>query len=193
NKKELTPIIPVIFYHGEKRWETVKSLADITRGIKEYPELKEYLPLFKHIFYELGELEEIEEVENLGLKVFLLSLLLARGFKNPELLLKTIFLYLDNIPGDYEYLFVATTIYVFNKIDIDLEKLMEYARELRLERREDLMTLAERLRREGIEKGIEKGKEEAAINALKEGLDVKLIAKFTGLSVERIEEIKKEA
>ncbi|SHH35625.1 conserved hypothetical protein (putative transposase or invertase), partial [Thermosyntropha lipolytica DSM 11003] len=93
-----------------------------------------------------------------------------------------------NIPGDYEYLFIATTIYVFNKIDIDLEELMEYARELRLERREDIMTLAERLRREGREKG----REEAAINALKEGLDVKLIAKFTGLSVERIEELKKK-
>ncbi|SHH35752.1 conserved hypothetical protein (putative transposase or invertase) [Thermosyntropha lipolytica DSM 11003] len=53
------------------------------------------------------------------------------------------------------------------------------------------MTLAERLMREGMEKGIEKGKEEAAINALKEGLDIKLIAKFTGLSVERIEELKK--
>ncbi|SHH39388.1 conserved hypothetical protein (putative transposase or invertase), partial [Thermosyntropha lipolytica DSM 11003] len=192
NKKELTPIIPVIFYHGEKRWETVKSLADITRGIKEYPELKKYLPLFKHIFYELGELEEIEEVENLGLKVFLLSLLLARGFKNPKLLLKTLLFYLDNIPGDYEYLFIATTIYVFNKMDIDLDELMEYARELRLERREDIMTLAERLRGEGMEKGIEKGIEKAALNALQKGLDIQIIAEITGLSVERIEELKKK-
>ncbi|SHG46566.1 conserved hypothetical protein (putative transposase or invertase), partial [Thermosyntropha lipolytica DSM 11003] len=106
--------------------------------------------------------------------------------------------YLDNIPGDYEYLFIATTIYVFNKIDIDLEELMEYARELRLERREDIMTLAERLRREGREEGRKEGREEgrkegreeAALNALREGLDVKLISRLTGLSVERIEELK---
>ncbi|SHH36418.1 conserved hypothetical protein (putative transposase or invertase), partial [Thermosyntropha lipolytica DSM 11003] len=96
------------------------------------------------------------------------------------------------------------TIYVFNKIDIDLEELMEYARELRLERREDIMTLAERLRREGMEKGIakgiekgiakgiEKGKEEAALNALQKGLDIQIIAEITGLSVERIEELKKK-
>ncbi|SHG46672.1 conserved hypothetical protein (putative transposase or invertase) [Thermosyntropha lipolytica DSM 11003] len=61
------------------------------------------------------------------------------------------------------------------------------------------MTLAERLRREGREKGREEGREEGrkegreetALNALREGLDVKLISRLTGLSVERIEELKK--
>ncbi|WP_143156880.1 hypothetical protein [Thermosyntropha lipolytica] len=37
---------------------------------------------------------------------------------------------------------------------------MEYTRELRLERREDFMTLAERMRREGMEKGRKEGREE---------------------------------
>ncbi|SHH06646.1 conserved hypothetical protein (putative transposase or invertase), partial [Thermosyntropha lipolytica DSM 11003] len=106
----------------------------------------------------------------------------------------------------------------------DEEILIECIEKILPERREDLMTLAEKWRREGIEEGIrkgieqgiakgieqgiakgieqgiakgieqgiEKGKEEAALNALQKGLDIETIAEITGLSVERIEELKKK-
>ncbi|SHH26699.1 conserved hypothetical protein (putative transposase or invertase), partial [Thermosyntropha lipolytica DSM 11003] len=44
----------------------------------------------------------------------------------------------------------------------------------------------------GIEQGIEKGIEKAALNALQKGLDIETIAEITGLSVEKIEELKKK-
>ncbi|SHG47967.1 conserved hypothetical protein (putative transposase or invertase) [Thermosyntropha lipolytica DSM 11003] len=219
NKKELTPIIPIVFYHGERKWEIIKSIADITKGIKEYPKLKEYLPVFRYILYEPEDLKEIEGIENPGLKTFLLSLFLARELKNPESLIKMVLRYLDSLPEDYEYLFKATIIFVFHKVDIEPERLIEYIRELKPERREDLMTLAERLRREGLEEGIrrgmeegirrgikegieegikkgkkegkEEGREETALKALQKGLDIETIAEITGLSIERIEELKK--
>ncbi|SHG73120.1 conserved hypothetical protein (putative transposase or invertase), partial [Thermosyntropha lipolytica DSM 11003] len=98
----------------------------------------------------------------------------------------------------------------------DEEILIECIEKILPERREDLMTLAEKWRREGIEEGIrkgieqgiakgieqgiakgieqgiEKGKEEAALNALQKGLDIETIVEITGLSVERIEELKKK-
>ncbi|MEQ6354042.1 hypothetical protein ABNX05_05380 [Lysinibacillus sp. M3] len=40
------------------------------------------------------------------------------------------------------------------------------------------------------QKGIEKGKEEISKNLLVDGMDIEFICKITGLSVERIEEIK---
>ncbi|WP_460013180.1 Rpn family recombination-promoting nuclease/putative transposase [Lysinibacillus sp. CTST325] len=52
---------------------------------------------------------------------------------------------------------------------------------------EDVKHMAEQL---GIEKGIEKEKEETANKLLANGMDIDFICKITGLSTERIEEIK---
>lgn len=45
---------------------------------------------------------------------------------------------------------------------------------------------------QGIDKGIEQGKEETAVNLLKLGIDTEIIAKGTGLSLEKILELKKK-
>jgi predicted transposase/invertase (TIGR01784 family) len=75
---------------------------------------------------------------------------------------------------------------------------------------EDIMSIADSFRREGIqigekkgiqigeqrgeEKGLEKGKEEERLNLVKnmllKGLDAQFISEITSLSVEKIEEIK---
>ena len=44
----------------------------------------------------------------------------------------------------------------------------------------------------GIQKGREEGKQEVAVNMLQMGMDVKIIAKVTGLPIETIEALKKE-
>ncbi|NMA04637.1 MAG: hypothetical protein GX925_08015 [Clostridiales bacterium] len=54
------------------------------------------------------------------------------------------------------------------------------------------MTIAEQLIQEGMEKGREEGKLEVAKNALKEGAEIDLIAKLTGLSKKEIEKIARE-
>ncbi len=43
---------------------------------------------------------------------------------------------------------------------------------------------------EGIEKGIEKGREEAAIEAMKAGLDINVVAQISKLSLEKVKKIK---
>lgn len=45
---------------------------------------------------------------------------------------------------------------------------------------------------EGIEKGIEKGKLETAIEMIKGKVDFAMIAKFTGLSMDKIHELAKQ-
>lgn len=44
----------------------------------------------------------------------------------------------------------------------------------------------------GIEKGIEKGKEETAVNLLKLGVDAEIVARGTGLSLEKILKLKEK-
>ena len=55
-----------------------------------------------------------------------------------------------------------------------------------------LMTIAEKLRNEGKEEGREEGREEVAIQMLLENEPVERIARYTGLSKDRIEELRRQ-
>lgn len=46
--------------------------------------------------------------------------------------------------------------------------------------------------KQGVEKGIEKGKEETAVNLLKLGVDAEIVARGTGLSLEKILKLKEK-
>ena len=77
--------------------------------------------------------------------------------------------------------------------EVDLERYKSEANKyLGKEGSELIMTTAERLRKEGEERGLKKGKIEAAKNAFKEGVDFETVAKFADLSLEELLEIKKE-
>ena len=66
----------------------------------------------------------------------------------------------------------------------DIQNYISYAREKGLEegRAEGIM--------EGIEKGREEGRIEAARNMLADEISIDLVAKYTGLSIEQIKELK---
>ena len=55
NKKPLTVIIPVVFYHGKKRWDISERFIDnldIDGNIKEV--LKRFFPDFGYILFDAG-------------------------------------------------------------------------------------------------------------------------------------------
>ena len=52
------------------------------------------------------------------------------------------------------------------------------------------MTLADRIKRQGIEKGISRGVEITAIRMLDENIDINFIARITGLSIEVIKNLE---
>ena len=54
----------------------------------------------------------------------------------------------------------------------------------------DMCNLSMGIYEEGIEKGIAEGVEKTAINMLKENMDIKVISRLTGLSEEKIDELK---
>mgnify|MGYP002410408239 CR=1 FL=1 len=84
--------------------------------------------------------------------------------------------------------------------DLDIDTVFTVAKQISHERSEIIMTIAEKLREEGMqkgiekgmEKGIEKGKIETAKAALKEGMTTELVAKITGLDIHAIDQLKKE-
>lgn len=96
--------------------------------------------------------------------------------------------------------------YIMNaRKDLELKTVYEIVKEISFERSELIMTIAEKLIKEGIEKGIEKGMEkgmekgiekgmekgklEVARNLLDLGLKIDKIIKATGLTEEEIKKL----
>jgi len=69
---------------------------------------------------------------------------------------------------------------------VKLEKTDRKAYEESLKKHRDLKNVMDTQRREGIEIGIEKGIEKTAIGFFKEGVDIKVISKVTGLSEDEL-------
>ncbi|MFW6287797.1 MAG: hypothetical protein ACOC2J_03500 [bacterium] len=83
--------------------------------------------------------------------------------------------------------------YIMNvRNDVAENRLREIADKVSSERGERIMTLAEKLRMEGMKKGKKEGKKDVAISMLKEGLSIEQIAKFTKLDKGEIELLKDE-
>ena len=101
--------------------------------------------------------------------------------------------------------FIETILYYLTN-KADTEKIdgifSEFKKAVTLEHKEDIMTIAERLEQRGKEAGIQIGKEagiqigeqkgtkNVALNMISENMDAKLIAKFTGMTIEEINNLK---
>ncbi len=80
--------------------------------------------------------------------------------------------------------------------DLPKEDLQKIAGEVTLEGSELVMTVAEEIRQEGLESGVKKGElkraKATAKNMIVDGESIEKIMRYTELSKEEIEEIKKE-
>ena len=93
--------------------------------------------------------------------------------------------------------FIETILYYLTNT-VDTEKIDDILSELKkaitLEHKENIMTIAEKLEQRGIQIGRQEGKTQGikniALNMIAENIDAKLIAKFTGMTIEAINKLK---
>lgn len=57
-RKELTPIIPIVFYHGRKKWNVSLSLSEYYKDLPV--ELIDYLMDFKYLIFDTNHIEDKE-------------------------------------------------------------------------------------------------------------------------------------
>ncbi|SDJ86315.1 conserved hypothetical protein (putative transposase or invertase) [Natronincola ferrireducens] len=82
--------------------------------------------------------------------------------------------------------------YIMNaRNDLELRAVYDIAKGISVERRDVIMTIAEKLIKEGMEKGIEKGIEKTAEAAFRKGADIDFVVDITGLSMDKLREIKR--
>ncbi|MBU5426765.1 Rpn family recombination-promoting nuclease/putative transposase [Tissierella pigra] len=214
NKEELPIIIPMLIYHGKEKWNIRTDIRDMIPDFYQLPEyFKERVPVFKYDFFNIGEYKE-----NDFQKLTRLTAMMLKAFKysfeeDLEVVLENFLLALDEVQKEesLETIIYYGEIYLryieLTNSDATEEDIKEEIRRLDgkgavtmsiLERRE-LLGMEKGLQ-EGMQKGLLEGRQEGmqkrnieiAKNLLKEGVEIALVVKATGLSKSEVEELKEQ-
>jgi predicted transposase/invertase (TIGR01784 family) len=179
-------IIPVVFYHGERKWKIPQSFREL---FKIDVELKDFLLDFNYILFD-AEKWDFESFHNKELKdnVFLFtSLVLMKSASNHDLKsIKEVFKFWHKKGFIKEFdqaLFFLE--FVYETQEVTEEGLKRMLEESDIEGGEIMQTLANRLRKEGAKAE----KINTARELLKNGVDINIISRATGLSPEEIEKL----
>lgn len=203
HKKDKLPIIiPMTVYHGKKGWNIGTNLSDLMQGYDELPQdVKKYIPDYKYLIYDISSYTDEEIKGNIQLKIVIK--ILKNIFSSDEEFFKIfkeaveVLDKLEKQEKGIEY-FKTFIYYVLStRNEVSLKDIYDLVKEVSVERSEDIMTIADKLRKEGMEKGMEKGIEkgkmeekiEVARNLLSIGVEIDKIMKATGLSEDEIKKL----
>ncbi len=206
NKQELPLIIPMLIYHGREKWNLKTDIRDMIPGFCELPKyFKERVPVFKYDFFNIGEYKEKDFEKLTGLTAMMLKAFKYAFEEDIEVVLKNFLLALEEVKKEES---IETLIYygeIYLKYieqtnhDITEERLKEEIRKLDgkgaitmsiLQKREE-KGMQKGMRR-GMQEGRKEGVQKVARNLLKEGVEIALVAKCTGLSESEVEKLKEE-
>jgi predicted transposase/invertase (TIGR01784 family) len=158
--KTLPPVLPAVLYHGERHWNAPRRLSEI---VEADGDLSPYLPDFAYDLYDLGDYADesllLGDSMALGVVLYLMKHIHDADFP-------------DRFTQAAQYLGTIGD----RKVQLEfLEWMLRYAYHAREDEKEAIdrgltafddenarriaMTIAERLRQEGMEKGLEKGLE----------------------------------
>jgi len=186
--KKLSVIIPIVVYHGQKRWEVEGKLSGLIEGYAELPEtLWKYIPDYAYELHDLTSEEEGEHIESGEVKmtVYLFRTVVAPDKGTSLRRFEEAMQALKEVSGrrDIEDLIEQGFRYLLSlKPEIELEELVEIASRTSEERGEQIMTLAERLIDRGMKKGLEIGKADVIWK--------QMIKKFPNLQAAYLDKLK---
>ncbi len=206
-KRDLRVIIPVVFYHGQKKWAVPRSFLDVFDVARN---IKDFMLDYKYILFDTGEWDFASK-ENADLKknvfVFTAMALMKYAYSKDEEAMKEIFRFwkesgfVDDIENTIYFL-----IYISQTQEISLGKLEKMLAESMIPGGDVMQTLAKRLTKEakqegiqigmqkGIQEGMQKGMQKGSLNAkldfarrmLLDGVPVENVKKYTDLTDEEL-------
>lgn len=168
--KELPIIIPLVIFHGQKKWKQPSSLEKMLNGYDELPEaVKMYVPNFEYLLYDLSIYSD-EDIKGSAQTRIMLTLLRDILTKTGDPLRQSIYnalYYLNDLEDKQTGVGYLETMmrYIFSVAqdltETDVEKMIQQLESNHFKGSELAMTLAEMWREEGMEKGRKLGKTEA--------------------------------
>ncbi|PID63223.1 MAG: hypothetical protein CR974_02165 [Gammaproteobacteria bacterium] len=193
-KQALTPIIPIIFYHGLSEWDK-RPLGDYFG--KTDSTLQHFLPDFDYLLIDAvrrsdGELKALHNLElQMGLLV-MKNIFDSQGLlQNLSLILSEINTLLQSEKG--KRAFETLSIYLLSNTQLTTKEWEEKMSTISLQAKQAFVSTAERLHKKGLKEGLKEGINKGVLKTAKQlkkiGLDAKTIAEGTGLSIEEIEKL----
>jgi len=204
-KVELALPIIIVLYHGKDEW-VVKPISQYFGDVPV--EIQHFIPIFDYLLVNLQK-ETYQKIkqryESLKLRISLMSMKGAFDAKGFELSMFSVFEGVEQVftNEDGSNFFKELAHYILEKLEIDTDKFYETIHTQTNNGGEQLMTIANKLRKEGrqqgrqegftegIEKGIRKANYLNAIKCLKQNLDNKTIEIITTLSEKEIVSLRK--
>jgi hypothetical protein len=162
NVNNLTPIIPILLYHGKPEWNSNNNMEMCFDEYLE-KELKVFIPQLNYVLFDLSKIKDNELKGSIEYIIAMRTL--KHIFEDILSQLREILLilekYVQTKPISNELKdFLETFINYINKSDdIEPENIDELVETVsNNELKEVMMTLEQKLEKRGFEKGIEKGR-----------------------------------
>jgi len=205
NKKDFRIVLPLVFYHGVQKWNIPTEFKEL---FKVDAIFKDNILNFNYTLYDTANLnlETGDYLDyNLKLKSSLIALKSAFDKKDLNSALRV----LDNLYqiGAFNHLtdFEPFIIYLIYTKNITKEKFIQLVQSKNKKGGEIMLTFEAYFTEKGIEKGIQKGRREGRQEGKREGIkeekissvknlkalgvDLEIIAKATGLSIEEVKRL----
>ena len=196
SSKKFPVVLPIVVYHGKNEWRIKNNLSCMIENYDDLPtEYLKYIPNFDFELYDLSP-ESSTTIKGDYKTKIITDMFRAIRMKTKEQflnflsdILKRLVKYSKIDHEDSKALQEFVGLYIiWAREDITEEEIEQVEKEIAIENGGVIMSLGQKL----IEKGKIEGKIETAKKMLKARLQIEQIVEFTGLSIEEIEELKKE-
>ena len=183
---KLPVIIPLLIYHGRYQWNVGLSLSDLLQQIP--PSVQKHVPDYEYVLFDLSRFSEEDIKGGIKGKLFfeVLSNILKEGFSERVVRILELINELEKKEGAVDYIETVILYILEVRDDLTVEKIIEISREHNLGKENLIMSIAERLRSEGMEKGMEKEKVRTARKMLMKGMPVDEVVELTEMSKEAV-------
>jgi predicted transposase/invertase (TIGR01784 family) len=193
---------PVVFYDGKNDWT---AELEFTKKVKDYQRFEKYIPKFDYSVISLAQISfnELKEMEDsLSLIMMLDKLKTPEDFEQlaRQKIEKNYFEKIkEKLKGNkiIEVIDEVITLLLerINVSDEEIGKIKAHISEGRLEQMFEMLVDydVQKVKMEGKIEGKIEGKLEVAKNLLKEGIDISVIVKATGLPEEDVKKLKENS
>lgn len=207
NKRKPRKILPILFYHGQKKWR-YRPFIEYLEGGDTDPEFLPFIPSFDYFFLNLQEKENDwirDEIGDLALRI---ALMLMKAIRSPDLLemLERIFEGSDELKKTEKGRQQIEEILLYLNIELEssdekMKAAMDHETYMRIMPIPENTPIGRLLQKEkkagqeqgkkdGIAEGKAEGKAEVAVNLLKAGIEIDQVVSFTGFSYREVEKMQ---
>ena len=182
--QRLTAVIPIIFYHGKKKWNN-KDFVTYFGSIDK--ELQKFIPTFDYELIDTSTYSDKELAEHFDSIELQIGLLVMKNISNEQELLQklnVIFAKLNQLlqTEQGKHFFDSIATYLLNATKIDSDKYVENMGNISQQAEQQFVSTAMKLEFKGRQEGRQESIEKVAIKLIIKGYSNEMINDITGLT-----------